>query len=200
MKDWDYFYPLQAIFLPKNYLELNVTEFVKKIIDKEILWRLKNLKKRIHVKKSLNRLSLIDKKTLEDIIEFLNADWTTLTDDEKIPFFDKIFYYLGFETIPLELIRNYDKFNFLNNISHPEIIAYDLNSNFILLMEELKNLKAEYLYKKDAINTIIEKFHSFFPSINRKINYTIIVNQAVTIDLGDYKFKHRIIKKKRIYK
>ena len=193
--DWDYFYPIQTISLPKNFLELNVTEFVKRIIDEEILSRLKNLKERIQVKKSFNRLSLIDKKTLEDIVTFLNEDWTTLTDDKKIPFFDKIFYYLGFETIPLELIKNYDKFNFLNNISHPEIIAYDLNSNFILLMEELNKLEAKHLYKKDVINSIIEKFHTFLPSINRKINYTIIVNQAVTISLEDYKFKHRIILK-----
>ncbi len=193
--DWDFLYPLEIISLPKYFLKLNVVDFVKQIIDKEILWRLKNFKDGILPKKSLNRLSLIDNKTLEEIIEFLEADWTTLTDDKKIPFFDKIFYYLGFETIPLEKIRNYKKFNFLNRTAHPEIIAYDLNSNFILLVEELKKLEKKYLYKKDVINTIIEKFHSFLPYINRNINFIIIVNQPVTIDLEDYKFKHRIIEK-----
>lgn len=193
--DFDFFYPLQIISLPKDFLKLNLTNVVKENIEKEILWSLRNLKKRINVRKSKNRLSLIDKKTLNDIITFLNADWTKMTDDQKVPYFDKIFFYLGFETIPLEIIKNYEKFNFLNNISHPEIIVYDLNSNFILLLEELKKIERKYLYKKDVINTIIEKFHSFLPTINRNINYTIIVNQPVTIDLDDYKFKHRILEK-----
>lgn len=193
--DFDFFYPLQIISLAKDFLKLNLTNVVKENIEKEILWSLRNLKRRINIRKSKNRLSLIDKKTLNDIITFLNADWTKMTDDQKVPYFDKIFFYLGFETIPLEIIKDYDKFNFLNNISHPEIIVYDLNSNFILLLEELKKIERKYLYKKDVINTIIEKFHSFLPTINRNINYTIIVNQPVTIDLDDYKFKHRIIEK-----
>ena len=47
-------------------------------------------------------------------------------------------------------------------ISQPATFMRFLNSNFILLIEELNKLEAIHLYKKDVINTMIEKFHSFF--------------------------------------
>lgn len=193
--DYDFFYPLQVITLPPNFQDLDITTLVKKEIDKEILFQLNELKNKILQHKSLNRLSLISEDSLNNITDFFSQDWTSMDDSDKIPIFDKIFYYLGFETIPIELLLNHEKYRELNSKSHPELILYDLNSNFILLFEELTKLKREYLYKKDTIKAIIDYFHYFFRRYNRFIDFLYVVTEEISIDLDHYDLKYRVISK-----
>jgi len=193
--DFDYFYPLQTISLPPKFHELKISAFVKKEIDKKIVSQLKVLKNRILKYKSLNRLSLISENSLKEITDFFTQDWTSMSDVDKIPIFDKIFFYLGFETIPIELLLNQEKYRDLNSKSHPELILYDLNSNFILLFEELTKLTKEYLYKKDTIKAIIDYFHYFFRRYNRRIDFLYVVSEKVSIDLEHYNLKYRVILK-----
>ncbi|KKN45206.1 hypothetical protein LCGC14_0685330 [marine sediment metagenome] len=143
----------------------------------------------------MNRLSIISQDEIQDILDFLNKDWTSVNEKEKARFLEKILYYLGFEVLPLELMLSNDKYNELNHLSHPEIIVYDLNSNSILLIEELAKFTKEYLYKKDIITSIVRLFDRFFPVENRKIGYIFILNSEVSIDLEHYGFKERIILK-----
>ncbi len=193
--DFDFLYPLQTLILPLNFQDLKVTPFVKKEIDNEILLQLKELKNKILQHKSLNRLSLISEDSLKLITDFFTQDWTGMDDNDKTPIFNKIFYYLGFETIPIELLLNHEKYRDLNSKSHPELILYDLNSNFILLFEELTKLTKEYLYKKDTIKAVIDYFHYFFRRYNRLIDFLYVVNKEVSIDLDYYDLEYRVILK-----
>ena len=193
--DFDYFYPLQTISLPLNFQDLEISAFVKKEIDDKILFQLNELKNMILLHKCLNRLSLISEDSLEKITDFFTQDWTSMSDIDKIPIFDKIFFYLGFETIPIELLLNQEKYRDLNSKSHPELILYDLNSNFILLFEELTKLTKEYLYKKDTIKAIIDYFHYFFRKYNRRIDFLYVVSEEVSIDVEHYNLEYRVISK-----
>ena len=189
-------YPEEIIMLPLDFLKKNVKEFVKKVIESKILNKLKNLQNQVILNKSLNRLSLLNQGEITNIRNFLDDDWTQLCDNIKTRMFVKIFSLLGFETIPIELLLENPKYSEFNNKAHPEMIIYDINSNFIMLIEELTKLKRESLFKVDITKSIIKKFSSFFPKSNRKISYLIIVNKPVIIDLDHYNFKERIILKK----
>lgn len=188
-------YPMYTIKLPLEFYNKDISEFVSKEIDRVVLQKLKESKYDTIIQKSLNRLSVISDTELDDIRNFLDDDWTQLKDSQKVPILNKIFYYLGFETIPIELLLQHKKYVEFNNKSHPELIAYDINSNYILMIEELSKLEAINLYKKDPINAILKKFNSFFPKENRIINYTFIINEEPTIDLDHYDVKERIILK-----
>lgn len=193
--DYEIVYPLHTFRLPLNFYERDVRDFIKSTIDSTILKKLIEHTKDILHKKCLNRLSLISNDEIKEIIAFLDDDWTCVDEKLKTEMFAKIFYYLGFEIIPLELLLSHDKFKKLNSLSHPELIAYDLSSNIILLIEELAKLTKEYLYKKDTVNSIINMFSRFFLMENRKVKYILIVNSEVKIDKEHYNLKEKIILK-----
>jgi len=86
-------------------------------------------------------------------------------------------------------------FKDLNNLSHPELIAYDPNSNYILLFEELAKFDKKYLYKKDTVQKIVVRFNYFFYLENRKIDYLIITNEEISIDLDHYNYQYRVLLK-----
>ncbi len=188
-------YPEEIIMLPIDFLKINVKEFVKGVIESTILNRLKNLQNQVILNKSLNRLSLLNQGEITNIRNFLDSDWTGLNDDIKTKMLSKIFFLLGFETIPIELLLHNPKYSEFNNMAHPEMIIYDINSNNIVLIEELTKLEKESLYKVNITRSVIKKFSSFFPKSNRKIYYLIIVNKPITIDLDHYNFKERVILK-----
>ena len=193
----DTIYPIQTIFLQENFQDSSPSDLVFKDINSSILSKLRRNINNSLFNKCRNRLSLITEEDLGKIIEFLDKDWTKLNDKEKAHNFNKIFYYLGFETIPIELLLSNKKYNELNNISHPEIIVYDLNSNYILLIEELNELSKEYLYKVNIQAAIIKFFNKFFPKYNRIADYLIITNKQVSIDLDKYSFKDRLVHKNK---
>jgi len=167
------------------------------LIDREILSKLRVLTHNHIYQKAFNRISLLKKNQIEEIINFLDSDWTKKEEVFKCKYFKLLFYNLGFEVIPLELILDHRDYRELNKISHPELIAYDLNSNYILLFEEVNKLKNTILYKKDSINKILTLFNNFFYSENRRVDYLIVAND-ISIDFSHYDFKHRIMQKKTI--
>jgi len=193
--DYEQIYPIHTFQLPLEFYEKEVQSFVKNIIRAKILKKLSESRANSLYRKSMNRLSIISQDEIQEVLDFLNIDWTSVDEKEKARFLDKILYYLGFEVLPLELMLNNDKYKELNHLSHPRIIAYDLNSNLILLIEELAKITREYLYKKDTIKSIVRLFDRFFPVENRKIRYIFIVNSGVSIDLEHYGFKEQIILK-----
>lgn len=188
-------YPEEIIMLPLDFLKNNIKEFVKRVIESTILNKLKNLQNQVILNKSLNRLSLLNQGEITNIRSFLDNDWTKLNDKIKTKMLVKIFSSLGFETIPIELLLHNPKYSEFNNKAHPEMIIYDINSNNIVLIEELTKLVRESLFKLDITRSVIKKFNSFFPKSNRKISYLIIVNKPITIDLDHYNFKERVILK-----
>ena len=183
-----------SIVLPLDFIEKDVTEFIKRLIDKEILSKLKILTHDHLYHNAINRISLLKSNEIIDIMDFLDSDWSELEDSIKCEKFARIFYALGFEVIPIENLLDHRNFKDLNNISHPELIIYDLNSNYILLFEELTKFDKEYLYKKDAVNNIVSRFDNYFYIENRKIDYLIIASE-VTIDLKHYNYQYRVILK-----
>ena len=182
------------IVLPLDFLEKDVSDFIKKLIDEKILSKLKVLTHDQLYRKALNRISLLKSNEIIDIMGFLDSDWSELEDSIKCEKFVRIFYALGFEVIPIENLLDHRNFKDLNNMSHPELIIYDLNSNYILLFEELTKFDKEYLYKKDAVNNIVSRFDNYFYIENRKIDYLIIASE-VTIDLEHYNYQYRVILK-----
>lgn len=185
-----------SIDLPLNFLEQDVTNFIKKLIDKEILSKLKILTNNHLYEKAIFRISLLKVDEINEIIEFLDSEWSEIEESTKCEKFTKIFYVLGFEVIPIENLLSHRNFKDLNNLSHPELIAYDPNSNYILLFEELAKFDKKYLYKKDAVQKIIVRFNNLFYIENRKIDYLIITSEEISIDLNHYDYKYRVILKK----
>jgi hypothetical protein len=190
--------PDEIINLPSDFLEKSVKISVKRIIDSDILEKLRNLQNQVIIKKSINRLSLINSGDITNIQSFLDDDWTLLNDNCKSKMLVKIFSLLGFETIPIELLLQNPKYSEFNNLAHPEMIIYDINSNYIVLIEELTELNQKYIFKKDVAISVIKKFSSFFPIPNRKLSYMIIVNKTIKIDLNHYNIKERIILKEEL--
>jgi len=173
----------------------DLRNFIKTLIDKEILTKLKILTHNHLYQKALNRISLLKFEEINEIIEFLDSDWSETKDSIKCEKFARIFYTLGFEVIPIENLLSHRNFKDLNHLSHPELIIYDLNSNYILLFEELTIFKREYLYKKDTVQNIVARFNNYFYMENRKIDYLIIAGKEISIDLNHYNYQYRAILK-----
>ncbi len=91
-----------SIDLPLNFLEQDVTSFIKKLIDKEILSKLKILTNNHLYERAIFRISLLKVAEINEIIEFLDSDWSKIEESTKCEKFAKIFYILGFEVIPIE--------------------------------------------------------------------------------------------------
>lgn len=109
-----------SIELPLNFLEQDVTNFIKKLIDKEILSKLKILTYNHLYEKAIFRISLLKIDEINEIIEFLDSDWSKIKESTKCEKFTKIFYVLGFEVIPIENLLDHRNFKDLNNLSHPK--------------------------------------------------------------------------------
>lgn len=129
---------------------------------------------------SLNRLSTIVENELNDIIDFLDADWRKIKsgvngDNKLNEKFKLLFYYLGFEVIPLELLKKLEKYNSLTTLVHPDVILYNFDSDLIILIEEETKLKTTRLYKKDVIQVILELFRNLFPK-----GYNNVIFQYLT--------------------
>ena len=184
-----------TINLRNDFLDQDPVKLIKKLIDKEILSKLKVLTTNHQYQRAINRISLLKDNEVEDIIEFLDSDWSKINDSSKCEQFTKIFYLLGFEVIPIESLLAHRKFKEFNNLSHPELIAYDLNSNYILLFEELTKFSKEFLFKKDSVQSIIAKFTNYFYLENRKVDYLIIAEKEISINLNHYKYQYRFIQK-----
>lgn len=184
-----------TIDLPLDFLENDFSIFVKTLIEKEILLKLKILTHNHLYQKAINRISLLKIDEINKIIEFLDSDWSKIEDSSKCEKFARIFYIFGFEVIPMENLLDHRNFTDLNHISHPELIAYDLNSNYILLFEELAKFDKKYLYKKDAVQNIIARFKNYFYLENRKIDYLIIAGEEISINLDHYSYPYRVMQK-----
>ncbi len=184
-----------SIDLPLNFLESDVTDFIIKLIDKEIFSKLRVLTNNHLYQKAINRISLLRIDEINEISKFLESDWSKSEESIKCKKFARIFYILGFEVIPIENLLNHRNFKDLNIISHPELIAYDPNSNYILLFEELGKFDKKYLYKKDTVQNIIARFNNYFYLENRKIDYLIIAGKEVSINLKHYNYQYRVILK-----
>jgi hypothetical protein len=185
-----------SIGLPLNFLKQEVTSFIKELIDKEILSKLKILTNNHLYEKAIFRISLLKVDEINEIIEFLDSDWSEIEESTKCEKFAKIFYIFGFEVIPIENLLSHRNYKDLNNLSHPELIAYDPNSNYILLFEELAKFDKKFLYKKDTVQKIIVRFNNLFYIENRKIDYLTITSEEISIDLDHYNYKYRVILKK----
>ena len=134
----------------------------------------------LSLRRSLNRLSTIVENELNDIIDFLDADWRMIKsgvngDNKLNEKFKLLFYYLGFEVILLELLKNLEKYKPLTTLVHPDVILYNFDSDLIILIEEETKLKTTSLYKKDVIQANLELFRNLFPK-----GYNNVIFQYLT--------------------
>lgn len=127
----------------------------------------------ILIRKSLNRLSVITKQDLDSIKSFLNADWKQIKKNDGDIVLNQqlrlLFHYLGFEVIPIEIIMHNEKYKSLTQTPHPDVILYDFSLNIIVIIEEETKLDKTVLYKKEAINSLIDTFAPLFYDSNKII-------------------------------
>lgn len=122
------------------------------------------------LRKSLNRLSVIPKQDLDQIQSFLNSDWKQIKiddgDEELNLQLRLLFHYLGFEVIPIEMIKQNEKYKSLTQSPHPDVILYDFSLNIIVIIEEETKLDKTVVYKKETINLLIDTFAPLFYDTN----------------------------------
>ena len=120
----------------------------------------------ILLRKSLNRLSVIPKQDLDQIQSFLNSDWKQIKKDDGDEELNRqlrlLFHYLGFEVIPIEMIKQNEKYKSLTQSPHPDVILYDFSLNIIVIIEEETKLDNTVIYKKEAIKLLIDIFEPLF--------------------------------------
>lgn len=67
-----------SIELPLNFLEKNITTFIKVLIEKEILKKLILLTNNHLYQKAINRISLLKIEEIREILQFLESDWSEI--------------------------------------------------------------------------------------------------------------------------
>lgn len=164
-----------------NRVYLNIETIIQEIINQK-------REMDILLRKGLSRLSVITKQDLDQIQSFINSDWKQIKIDHGDVQLNQelklLFHYLGFEVIPIEMIIQNEKYKSLTQSPHPDIILYDFSLDIIVIIEEETKLNKEVLYKKDAIELIIDIFAPLFYDKNNIIFQYL----AKTISSGIKKF------------
>ena len=77
---------------------------------------------------------------------------------EKGKALSKVFTYLGFETLVIDVLQQFDEFKILNNLSNPDLIAYSLYSKELLIVEEKPKFVNKDFQKLSLMNPIFQVF------------------------------------------
>jgi hypothetical protein len=176
------------ITLPSNFLKIKPKLIIENEIKRVIFRKFNESRVNNLIRKSVNRLSLITEEDINKISDFLGLlelSSNVRFEEQEMKelanvnneIFEKIFFYLGFEVIPLELLKR-KKILESRNILYPNLIIYDLDSNYIILLEEqlgfTKKEEREIKHKVYATRETLGKFRTFFPKENRKVNFVYI--------------------------
>jgi hypothetical protein len=124
---------------------------------------------------------MINKEDLNKIKAFIKENWKNIKkkggrDKELCKKLALLFFFLGFEVIPVEVIKDNEKFKSLEQIPHPDIILYDFSLDTIIFIEEESNLDKHQVYKGASIKKVQEIFPPLFQN-NEKILFQYLAKK-----------------------